>query len=102
MKVNQRILAVLCGVALSAGTATMAGAQVVVRMGPPPPPVMEHPGRPPHRGWVWVPGHHRWDGRRYVWVRGYYARPPRPNAVWVPGRWDHRGGGYVWVDGRWR
>jgi len=81
-----------------------AQAQIVVRIGPPPPrPVEVVPPRPvAHPGWVWVPGFHRWDGRAYVWVPGHYVEPPRPHARWVPGHWAERGGGWVWIEGHWR
>ena len=29
-----------------------------------PPLIIETPGRPPHRGMVWIPGHWRWSNRR--------------------------------------
>lgn len=92
---------VACGLLLVAG---IAQAQVVVRIGPPPPrPVEVVPPVPrEHPGWAWHDGYHRWDGHRYVWVPGYYAQPPYAHARWVQGHWDHRGGGYVWVEGHWR
>lgn len=95
---KKQALIAVCGFAFAIGT---ANAQVVVRIGPPPP---QHEVIPPpiHDGWVWQPGYHRWDGANYVWVPGTYAEPPHPHAHWVPGHWDHRGGGYVWVDGHWR
>ncbi|HZP07322.1 MAG TPA: hypothetical protein VFB43_20650 [Terracidiphilus sp.] len=77
-------------------------AQIVVRIGPPPPPVVEHYGPPPHPGWVWQPGYHYWDGHRYVWRGGVWVAPPRPRAVWVPPHWVHRHGGWVFVEGHWR
>jgi len=87
---------------LAAGlTAAPIGAQVVVHVAPPPV-VVEHPGPPPARGYVWVPGYHRWDGVRYVWVPGRYSVPPRARAIWVPGHWAARRGGWVFVAGRWR
>lgn len=76
-------------------------AQVYVRIGPPAA-VVERPGPPPQRGFVWIGGYQRWDGGRYVWVPGHYERPPRPHAVWVPHRWVHRHGGWVMVEGHWR
>lgn len=78
-----------------------AHAQIVVRIGPPPPPRVVIPVAPGPR-YVWVDGYQRWNGRRYVWVPGYYAIPPRHRAVWVPGQWVPRRGGYVWVPGYWR
>ncbi|HEY4011405.1 MAG TPA: hypothetical protein VGM11_14720 [Acidobacteriaceae bacterium] len=83
------------------GVATAAGAQVYVRVGPPPPRHEVVPP-PPHDGWVWRQGYHRWDGHAYVWVPGEYAAPPRPHARWVPGHWRDTPHGYVWVEGHWR
>lgn len=90
-------LLVLC----MAPAAVMAQAGVVVRTAPPAPIVETH-DRPPHRGWVWIDGYHRWNGHRYVWVRGRWVRPPHPSAVWVAQRWEHRDGGWVLVEGYWR
>ena len=97
---KKQLLAILgCGV-LTLSLA--AGAQVVVRIGPPPPQPAEVAPPPPHPGWVWRPGYHRWDGAHYVWVPGSYAEPPYAHAHWAPGRWNHHGSGYVWMDGHWR
>ncbi len=95
------LLAAACAVCLSFGAATLANAQVAIRIGPPAP-IREAVPPPPHPGWVWQPGYHRWDGARYVWSPGVYAEPPRPHARWVPGHYDHRNGGYFWVEGHWR
>jgi hypothetical protein len=67
----------------------------------PPPIVVEHPGPRPHPGWMWVDGHHRWDGHRYIWVHGFWANPPRPGAVWIKGHWQRDPGGWYWIDGHW-
>ena len=75
-------------------------AQVIVRIAPPTP-IVEHYGNPPHPGWVWVSGYHRWNGHRYVWVKGYWAHPPHPGAVWVAHRWEQRNGGWVMIEGHW-
>lgn len=75
--------------------------QVVIRIGPPPV-IVEHPGPPPERGFIWIGGYHRWDGERYVWVPGHYERPPRPGMRWVAHRYVRRGGGWVFVEGHWR
>jgi hypothetical protein len=92
---------VLAGILACTFAAGAANAQVYVHVGPPPV-VVEHPGPPPHPGYVWIQGYHRWDGGRYVWVPGRYEMPPRPHAVWVPHRWVHRHGGWVMVEGHWR
>lgn len=85
------------------GVATVAAAQVYVRVGPPehpreivPPPPHEHPD------WAWHDGYQRWDGRAYVWVPGTYVAPPYRHAHWVPGHWRPTPRGYVWVEGHWR
>jgi hypothetical protein len=98
MNWKHRLLVLFCGMGLSLGA---ANAQVIIRTAPPPP-VVERMGPPRHPGWVWVGGYYRWNGRRYVWVPGYWAAPPRPRAVWVPGRWVPRGAGWVWIPGGWR
>jgi hypothetical protein len=99
MKLPKKLALFAGGVVLAASLS--AGAQIVVRIGPPPPHPVEVVPPPPHPGWVWQPGYHRWDGARYVWVPGRYAVPPRPGVRWVPGHWANRGGGYVWVEGHW-
>ncbi len=79
----------------------IAMAQVFVRIAPPAPIVEVH-NRPPHPGWVWIDGYHRWDGHRYVWVHGVWRRPPHPGAVWVAHRWEQRDRGWVMVEGHWQ
>jgi hypothetical protein len=93
------ILTALCGLALTTG---IVNAQSVVRIGPPPRPIVETPPPAPQPGWVWVHGYHRWDGGTYVWVPGEWREPEHPGAVWVDGHWAHRHGGYVWIEGHWR
>jgi hypothetical protein len=82
-------------------TPAVAMAQVVVRIAPPPP-IAEHHDHPPHDGWVWVEGHHRWDGHQYFWVHGHWAQPPHPGAVWVAHHWERRGDGWVLIEGHWQ
>ena len=95
------LLTAIGGILLSASLG--AGAQIVVRVGPPPRVVERRPPPPyEHRDWAWHNGYHRWDGARYAWTPGGYFAPPRPHAVWVDGHWDHHGGGYVWREGHWR
>jgi hypothetical protein len=98
---KKELIAAACALFLTAGA---ANAQLVVRIGPPPPrPVERIPPPPPeHRDWAWHAGYHRWDGAHYVWVPGAYVVPPHPHAVWVEGHWRHRGEGWVWVEGHWR
>jgi hypothetical protein len=102
INVKKYLTTATCGVLLAA-TLT-AGAQVVVRIGPPPPRHVEviPPPPPEHPGWGWHAGYHRWDGHGYVWVPGSYVEAPYPHAHWVDGHWANRGGSYVWVEGHWR
>ncbi len=98
MNVKSNLLIATSALLLAVGT---ANAQIVVRIGPPPPrPVEVVPG--PRPGYYWVPGYHRWDGHGYRWVRGHYAHPPRPGVVWHPGEWREERGGHVWHEGYWR
>jgi hypothetical protein len=82
-------------------TPAIAMAQIIVRVAPPAP-IIEVHDHPPHEGWVWVDGYHRWDGHRYVWVHGHWARPPHRGGVWVAHHWDQRGNGWVLVEGHWQ
>ncbi len=41
---------------------------------PPPAPIVEAVPSPPGAYYVWRPGHWRWNGFRYVWIRGHYVR----------------------------
>lgn len=84
---------------LLAGSAS-AATRIYVHIAPPVRIVETH-ATPPHPGYVWRDGYHRWDGHRYVWVRGEWVRPPYRNAAWVSGRWDHERRGYYWVPGHW-
>ena len=70
---------------------------------PPPPPPPEQEAVPPAPGaeFVWIGGFHRWDGHRYVWVRGRDEHRPHPNARYRAAHWEAHGRGHVWVEGRW-
>ena len=91
----------IAGILACAFATAAANAQVYVRVAPPAV-VVEHPGPPPHPGYVWIAGYHRWDGNAYVWAPGAWVMPPHPHAHWVAHRWEHRRGGYVMVEGHWR
>jgi hypothetical protein len=76
-----------------------ASSRIYVRIGPPERIVEVRPA--PRRGYVWRDGYHRWNGHRYVWVRGRWGRPPYARAVWTSGRWEHERRGWYWVPGHW-
>jgi hypothetical protein len=93
------LLSTVCGLVFATG---VAQAQIVVRVGPPPP-VHERIPPPPHEhpDWAWHSGYHHWDGNKYVWTPGVYEAPPHAHAHWVAGHWDHHHDGYVWIEGHW-
>jgi hypothetical protein len=95
------LLAAICGLLFVPG---IAGAQISIRIGPPPPRREVIPPRPrEHPDWVWQRGYNRWDGQRYVWTPGLYAAPPYRGARWVPGHYRNKGRrGWVWIPGHWR
>jgi hypothetical protein len=98
---NDVLAALLLSSVFAVPTSAMAGTRVYVQVGPPAPLVETAPVAPV-RGYVWVPGYYRWDGRAYLWAPGRYVVPPRPHAAWVPGRWHHHHQGWYWTNGRWR
>jgi hypothetical protein len=76
-----------------------AESRIYVRIGPPVRVVEVRAD--PRRGYVWQGGYHRWDGHRYVWVRGRLVRAPYARAAWASGRWERENRGYYWVPGHW-
>ncbi len=97
----KKIVLAAAACSLSGSCGRIGAGRSRVRVAPPAPIVEVH-DHPPHPGWVWVDGYHRWDGHRYVWVHGYWAHPPHPGAVWVAHHWEQRSGGWVLVEGHWR
>jgi hypothetical protein len=55
----------------------------------------------PYSNAIWVSGHWKWHGRKYVWVKGYWTKPQR-GFVWVQGHWVKKPRGWVWVAGHWK
>ncbi|MBA2626616.1 MAG: YXWGXW repeat-containing protein [Gemmatimonadales bacterium] len=94
-------LPLLCaGAAACGGHAPPPGAVFVVDA--PPRARVEVRGARPEAGWVWIPGHYRWDGTSYFWDRGHWDQVPRGMKKWQPGRWYHGRQGWFWVEGHWR
>lgn len=92
----------LLGLVLAGGLALqVSAADIIVKIAPPHD-VVEKRGNPPERGFVWISGYHRWDGKAYVWVPGRWEKPPHEHAVWIAHKWVKRRGGYVLVEGRWK
>lgn len=67
----------------------------------PPKPKKEVRSKKPNKTAIWVPGHWKWNGRKYVWKSGHWEVKPG-GKTWTPGHWEKRGRGWVWVKGRWR
>jgi len=80
--VKKTALSLLLAICL-APAAALAQVGIVVRVAPPAP-IVEHYGPPPHEGWVWIDGYHRWNGHRYVWVHGHWVRPRIPARPGLP------------------
>src|SRR5437762_2220645 len=77
----------------------LAAPRLYVHIGPPIRVVEVRPAV--RRGYAWQDGYYRWNGHRYVWIRGRSVRPPYARAAWTSGRWDHERRGYYWVPGHW-
>jgi YXWGXW repeat-containing protein len=76
--------------------------EVVYVPSAPPPAVREVVTVSPGTGYIWIPGHHAWQGGAYVWIGGRWDRPSGHHAHWVSGQWRHDRRGWYWVDGHWR
>lgn len=85
--------------ALAAGQVSV-GVGLGVEVAPPPPRFERAPS--PRRGYVWAPGHWRWDQRahRHVWSGGYWL-PARHGYVYHSARWVHEGRHWRFHDGYW-
>ena len=81
--------------------ASSINAQVVVKVKPVKPRVKVVTTVSAHPGHVWINGHWKYSGGRYVWVDGYYVKE-RPGHVWVSGHWKSVPGGWKWVPGHWK
>ncbi|MCS6799206.1 MAG: hypothetical protein NZ898_11885 [Myxococcota bacterium] len=106
-----------------------ASAQTRPASAPPPPRAERRPPRPSANA-EWIPGHWRWNGETWIWLRGFWrvpesdltaglttrapeppppvrsetppSVPPVAGAVWIAGHWQWSGSGWIWVEGSWR
>ena len=86
-------------------TGTIAAA-IPTRAQEPPPyrpvPELRYEQVPPHReGFLWEPGHWRWDGHDYHWERGHWIEHRPHYRFYVHGHWERRGPGWFWVEPHW-
>jgi hypothetical protein len=86
-------------ISLVAGIASAASVVVTIR---PPAPRVEVRSASPSASHVWVAGHWKWNGKRWLWVDGSWKRKPAPGSRWVAGHWKRHHGGWLWVPGHWR
>ena len=82
--------------------ASLAHAQVLIRITTPPPPLPAYV-QPviPGPDFICVPGYWAWGEFGYVWVPGTWVRAPTPGLLWTPGYWAWSEGLYVWRAGYW-
>ena len=66
----------------------------------PPPPKSEVKSARPGPNAMWIDGHWKWNGHKYVWMPGHWEKNPR--GKWVAGHYAKRGRGHVWVPGHWK
>jgi hypothetical protein len=93
------LLVLIAGMAGFGGTISEAASVAVdITVAPPAPRVVAVPA--PRRGYVWVPGHWRWNGHRHVWVDGHWVRE-RVGYHWVPAQWVQVGPRWHFVPGYW-
>jgi hypothetical protein len=89
----------MIAVASTTFAVTAAQAQVVVRIGPPPPPRVEVvPAARP--GYLWTPGYWAWRGNRHVWVNGNWVRARR-GYVYTQPTWVQEGDRWRLRPGAW-
>jgi WXXGXW repeat (2 copies) len=75
---------------------------LIAKDGQPAPPVLklEHPGKPPGNGYVWIAGHWNWSNGNYQWQTGRWL-PVRRGHVWHPNTWRWQDERWVLEEGRW-
>ena len=93
----------LVGALLVAGSIAVpavAGFNVNVDIGIPPPPVRYEAVPVAPEGYIWAPGYWEFFHEQYVWRRGHFVEG-RPGYRWIPENWEHRDGGHHFNEGHW-
>lgn len=63
----------------------------------------ETPPAQPGAQFIWVAGHHSWDGADFQWHTGQWTVPPTGYHTWTVGRWEQSGtNNWVYVEGQWQ
>ncbi len=77
------------------------GCGPAIVMSKPPDPRIEVKSTKPHADAVWIDGHWKWSGGKYVWISGRWEQS-KPGKTWIPGHWQQKNRGWVWIEGHWR
>lgn len=77
-----------------------ATAQIVVKVRPAQPKVVVARPKKTRSGHIWIAGHWRYNGNRYVWQKATWVKA-RTGHNWIAGTWETCNGGYRWVAGYW-
>jgi hypothetical protein len=89
-------------IAMLAGGASPAFAQVSmsVNIAPPPLQVYTQPACPDD-GYLWTPGYWAYENNAYYWVPGAWVQPPQVGELWTPPYWGWDGSAYAFYPGYW-
>jgi hypothetical protein len=100
MRLRKELLGLLLIAAstVAAPVTSYAGVNVDIDIAPPPVRIETVP--PARAGWVWAPGHWRWEGGTHVWHPGHWIRE-RPGFHWIPELWVQAGPHWHFVPGHW-
>jgi hypothetical protein len=82
------------------GAAVNSHAQIIVKIRPAEPTVVETRPVAPYRDAVWIGPEWRVQHGAYVRVPGHWVKPRR-GWRWGPGHWEDRRGGSIWIRGGW-
>jgi hypothetical protein len=99
---RRKFASLTTGVLLAIAAATPAVAQeFTLSIGTPPPGPIVEAVPPPRPGFVWAPGHWRWENERHVWMSGRWIEE-RPGYRWISDRWiGGANGSWRFVPGYW-
>lgn len=50
---------------------------------------------------IWIKGHWKWNGNRYIWLNGHCTKK-RKGHLWIPGHWKKTPRGWKWIPGHWK
>ena len=58
-------------------------------------------GPKPFKSVVWISGHWKWNGHKYIWSKGYWTKP-KLGKVWRKGHWVKKPRGWIYIKGHWK